>query len=100
PSPPCLSPLPYTTLFRSRMVVVLPAPFGPSRPTTSPAATLKLTPCTAFTGPALVAKVLPRSDASIVDLMITLLVYDYSYTSVARSEEHTSELQSRFDLVC
>src|SRR5699024_12058683 len=24
----------------------------------------------------------------------------YSYTSQARSEEHTSELQSRFDLVC
>ena len=31
------------------MVVVLPAPFGPSRPKTSPDATVKLTPSTAFT---------------------------------------------------
>ena len=33
------------------MVVVLPAPFGPSRANTSPRATLKLTPSTARTGP-------------------------------------------------
>ena len=33
------------------MVVVLPAPFGPSRPTISPGATWKLTPSTARTSP-------------------------------------------------
>ncbi len=32
------------------MVVVLPAPFGPRRPNTSPRSTMNVTPSTAFTG--------------------------------------------------
>ena len=34
-----------------RMVVDLPAPFGPRKPSTSPRATVKLTSSTACTGP-------------------------------------------------
>src|SRR5437868_13214999 len=33
-------------------------------------------------------------------LMLALLVYSYANGIFSRSEEHTSELQSRFDLVC
>src|SRR5699024_12301412 len=36
---------------------------------------------------------------SLVQMMYTL-IYAYVFSKVIRSEEHTSELQSRFDLVC
>src|SRR5207249_5201723 len=93
-----LSLFPYTTLFRSRTVavplvgysrpesifsvVVLPAPFGPRNPTSSPSPTMKLTSFTAT--------------------VCSYLRWKSPLTAPAkpRSEEHTSELQSRFDLVC
>src|SRR4249919_297619 len=49
-----------------RSVVVLPAPFGPSRPVISPSRAVKLTPCTALTSPVLLWKDLCRSMASIM----------------------------------
>ena len=45
------------------IVVDLPAPFGPRKPTSAPAATSKLTPRTAWTGP----KDLLSPTASIID---------------------------------
>ncbi len=38
-----------TRVVSTPIVVVFPAPFGPSSPKTSPGATSKLTPSTAFT---------------------------------------------------
>src|SRR5207249_11916571 len=34
------------------------------------------------------------------DVEVTIRIIDYSGRRAGRSEEHTSELQSRFDLVC
>ena len=44
-------PIGFRSVVITRIVVVLPAPFGPSRPNTSPGATSKLTSSTARTGP-------------------------------------------------
>ena len=43
-------PVGRTRVVSTPIVVVFPAPFGPSSPNTSPGATSKLTPSTAFTG--------------------------------------------------
>src|SRR5690625_6520134 len=64
---PSMSTVPVVGLWsprRQRMVVDLPAPFGPRNPVMDPSGTVKLNP------------------------------------STTRSEEHTSELQSRGQLVC
>src|SRR5207249_12069221 len=45
-----------------------------------------------------IAAELEHSTARISDLIKA--IKEYSYMDQARSEEHTSELQSRFDLVC
>src|SRR6185437_3353532 len=47
-----------------RNVVVLPAPFGPSRPVISPSRAVKVTPSTAFTSP----KALCRFLTSIIEI--------------------------------
>ena len=47
---PCLRPA-CVSVTRTRTVVDLPAPFGPSRPKTSPSRTLKETPSSACTSP-------------------------------------------------
>src|SRR5207249_7916951 len=90
----------------TRIVVVFPAPFGPRKPRTSPLRTSKLTSDTASVGPYRFVK----PSTSIMSF------YPYAGLLLARgqpardsfaagqgtprSEEHTSELQSRFDLVC
>src|SRR5579885_2622806 len=62
-------------------VTLLPQPLSPTTPSTSPRSMCRLMPSTARAGPRLVRNSTRRS-------------------STVRSEEHTSELQSRFDIVC
>src|SRR5207249_9029841 len=98
PPPPTSTLFPYTTLFRSWLVQVAAADrdllphaarqFRAERvPLLSQLETDKELRATGFPGPEPVrrrdeAKVLPNGEL------------------IERSEEHTSELQSRFDLVC
>src|SRR5699024_12835314 len=67
---------PYTTLFRSGLIIIDPL----------------LTPATAQAALALYRKHVED------DNPVKAVVYTHSH--VDRSEEHTSDLQSRFDLVC
>src|ERR1051326_5804009 len=53
------------------MVVLLPAPFGPSKPNTSPRSTSKLTPLTAVCSP----KCLVRPCTSMIAVMISYSLY-------------------------
>src|SRR2546421_3317701 len=71
--PPRSTLFPYTTLFRSS--VDLPPPEGPQMTMRSPRMTRRLTSRSAWNSP-------------------------YHLARPMRSEEHTSELQSRSDLVC
>src|SRR5699024_11960586 len=70
--PPTVTPCSGSNPIRAREVTLFPQPDSPTRPVTRPSSREKETPSTARTSPA----------------------------SRPRSEEHTSELQSRFDLVC
>src|SRR5699024_12240158 len=81
--PPCPTLFPYTTLFRSMVV--------PSRDRPPSASTVGTTTRLAATTPASGAT--PGRRAAAVSSR-------RSSPREARSEEHTSELQSRFDLVC
>src|SRR5699024_11976410 len=98
---PPFSPLfPYTTLFRSHEgdVQADPVPGPPCRPRDDAVAVL---PARASICPdyyVIAARALMREPAALV-------VHHAFYRDVwtfegVRSEEHTSELQSRFDLVC
>src|SRR5437868_13181906 len=71
--PPRSTLFPYTTLFRSTL--------------------LKVSPLADWTW----AQVWEYTGANGLSY---LPQYDEGYASIGRSEEHTSELQSRFDLVC
>src|SRR5206468_10077466 len=90
---------PYTTLFRStwplvgsysRMIVrpsvLLPQPDSPTMPSVSPLLIFRLTPSTAASRCLRPRKPLPTPKPLT--------------TAIVRSEEHTSELQPRADLVC
>src|SRR5207249_10000569 len=88
---------PYTTLFRSRR--------HPRQPRASPAETRRTsaarrraTPC-ARRWPSSSARLLDREDLPVGDLNLDRFVGTRERLA-ERSEEHTSELQSRFDLVC
>src|SRR3546814_6460540 len=82
------------------MVVDLPAPFGPRKPSTSPLATDKLMLSTAVNGP----NCLTRFFMSIIvlrgplphryQIVAARRPLDKSFCHQGRSEEHTSELQS------
>src|SRR5207249_6817367 len=80
PPPPCSTLFPYTTLFRSLLVgIVLSMGFLEA------------------------AKRISRRHRGKLRIVACLIVVTFAVVSVAklpRSEEHTSELQSRFDLVC
>src|SRR3712207_8651212 len=83
--PPRSTLFPYTTLFRSRIGVRLPGlTIGPKR----------------LTAPALRVRELPRIDL----VLLSHAHFDHFDTrtlhALPRSEEHTSELQSRQYLVC
>src|SRR5699024_12157176 len=91
---------PYPTLFRSISISVdLPQPFGPTSAVTAPRGAVKLRSCTACT--------LPKARETCSATMPGACGVRRSFgpygsfdrrTPHARSEEHTSELQSRFDL--
>src|SRR5438067_7440986 len=79
--PPRSTLFPYTTLFRSG-----------AKQKGAPVDWFAIEPAVARSNAIGIARRAPHPDAA-------LLFYDYMITE-ARSEEHTSELQSRFDLVC
>src|SRR5699024_12822594 len=81
---PCPPLFPYTTLFRSRAGPPGAAPLGPT-PGPTPGWTLL--------GPSL----RPEQDRKA---RRTKRLSRFGKFVLRRSEEHTSELQSRFDLVC
>src|SRR5689334_24650452 len=84
--PPSSPLFPYTTLFRSALaaVVISGVPAGPGAPAVPP--------------PRLgaAARALRRGSLRLV----TLGYMGHMWELYARSEEHTSELQSQFHLVC
>src|SRR5207248_9248178 len=86
--PPPTPPLfPYTTLFRSSPTSPRPIPMVSRRSTTSPSTSIAdFSDCSART-----ARASPRSCAPSPRCR---------RPTPARSEEHTSELQSPYDLVC
>src|SRR5699024_11519773 len=96
PAPPPPTPFPYTTLFRSlgrtttdgasETMIRIPHPFKKKESPPAPGQTL---PGTTAPG---------SSPALTIDQLLEPLAARASYEY--RSEEHTSELQSRFDLVC
>src|SRR5690606_41515858 len=91
--PPRSTPFPYTTLFRSVGVAVMTALMlraVPPRPG-DPHATVRRE-LTALRQPQVIVAVL----TGMVGFGGVFAMYSY----VARSEEHTSELQSRENLVC
>src|SRR5207249_11437095 len=91
--------LPYTTLFRS-----------PDEPAAKPPATdtTASTQSTAMTCPDFIKRLLSESDAVVThadpclpsERLVITQRFVLAIRRVQRSEEHTSELQSRFDLVC
>src|SRR5699024_12667895 len=96
PGSPCSTLFPYTTLFRS-LVIVLHTQLAPVSPASSILWTLFnfirfhfadwLCQCQ--------MDARPTCNTSLVRLPINPFL-----SASKRSEEHTSELQSRFDLVC
>src|SRR3712207_1901801 len=87
--PPRSTLFPYTTLFRSRLMIEIPligVTVGPTGVTSSS--------CAVTVVPGLTVA---RATAT---LTTSVPVNDGSSRTVTRSEEHTSELQSRQYLVC
>src|SRR5699024_11400438 len=91
PPPPISTLFPYTTLFRSSYFWCNPLPWCDGRCVQGPG-----TYSPRHSDPRLLA--IPASWSRVADSNSD---YDWLYEiSMPRSEEHTSELQSRFDLVC
>src|SRR5699024_11424298 len=106
-SPPRHTHFPYTTLFRSpnRSRTELPKLFAAKKypkANTRAYITIVITleiqsflfACFAADG--FLSKVMKK----LLKLLLTSLIFSTASFGAARSEEHTSELQSRFDLVC
>src|SRR5687767_1995125 len=62
--PPAICPGGYTSRITDNAVIDLPQPDSPTRPTSSPSPTPKLTSFTAFTRPARVGNIVLRLDIS------------------------------------
>src|SRR5207249_11405322 len=98
PRPPSTSTLfPYTTLFRSAAQTLTTSEFWVED--NAPAATLALYGS--------VTQVLQALSSSSADIVVIdkpaadgIAKANSAFKVQGRSEEHTSELQSRFDLVC
>src|SRR5699024_11996212 len=97
PPPPRSTPFPYTTLFRSALVTASSVVMvtGPERLRYAMAALMLCAGVSVVTLDSVLTRrartAAPKSDAAVFDALLVEGV---------RSEEHTSELQSRFDLVC
>src|SRR5699024_12778628 len=97
---PAVSTFPYTTLFRSSYIT---KPFDPNELIAHVEAVLRRTGqfCQKVVYNGLC--IMPRKgEVLLYDQDVTLTKYEFNllYYLMQRSEEHTSELQSRFDLVC
>src|SRR2546427_2276508 len=88
--PPRSTLLPYTSLFRSTVKLIVPVAFGPLEPASS--AWSEIVPPAVACGVALVV--------TVGEALLTTLVSFGALHAVVRSEEHTSELQSQSNLVC
>src|SRR5699024_12179915 len=88
---------PYTTLFRSKALIVASVPELTIR-TISTEGTRSITSsANRFSSVVEAPKLVPFQRLILISAQ---LVPVHVLVIVARSEEHTSELQSRFDLVC
>src|SRR5256886_16764133 len=67
-----------------RSVVVLPAPFGPRKPTISPSPTVRSTPRTASTVRLRLRNVRARPSASIIGILVSFLVVAARVVPVVR----------------
>src|SRR5206468_13027168 len=100
PPPPHAPPFPYTTLFRSRV--------PPTESCFNRKATVWLSPIGSFTATRSTPASAPRASSARVNerpirpkpLIPTRTATACPPDLLVRSEEHTSELQSRSDLVC
>src|SRR5206468_10825257 len=93
PSPPLSSLFPYTTLFRSTLTLAFSG--NGSGSVTSTGAPLPQFSCTDTAGVASGTCSANLNNNDLVNFTATA-----ASGSSIRSEEHTSELQSRSDLVC
>src|SRR5699024_12468214 len=96
PSPPSSSLFPYTTLFRSQLLLTdhIKRVFGGVVTRIRDTAQTRAGQPIAFERPVIAGPVIGTYRCGDVDRVRGLLQF------FTRSEEHTSELQSRFDLVC
>src|SRR5207249_10703072 len=94
-SPPCSTLFPYTTLFRSLR------PLEPLRLAEHQQVTVTVSDQAEadWLDAAFLRHLEPQADESITLEQVRLALAKIP-GSMTRSEEHTSELQSRFDLVC
>src|SRR5699024_12317277 len=90
---------PYTTLFRSTL-----RGYGTSDPIAAvvraPSSVIVDAFTLSFHLSAILSTNLYPSKVILLKLRSRSLLFSYFETKAFRSEEHTSELQSRFDLVC
>src|SRR5207249_10526685 len=98
--PPLPHPLPYTTLFRSHSGVTLAtakvqADIGLGHSADFPSAIEMFEALPSESGFSLIAE----NQISLGERGVSAEVPGLADTPLSRSEEHTSELQSRFDLV-
>src|SRR5699024_12238752 len=98
-APPLRSTLfPYTTLFRSECCGAGPPTAGGWGGARHPDRTASMTACLCLRPPPDLSAIIAR--VRWETYVIRLTTGRVRATRSTRSEEHTSELQSRFDLVC
>src|SRR5207249_10951247 len=99
PRPPTPTPFPYTTLFRSSSVNIAADRAAVSAIEAKLSGVARLTNCSET--PSRVGVPVSRAASATRTLIrISEFILKGTHLSQHRSEEHTSELQSRFDLVC
>src|SRR5580658_8178610 len=76
PATRAVPPVGRSSVSRMRMVVVLPAPFGPSRPKISPRPTSKLAPSSALVVPKSLVRPTTWTAGSALELMVGLVDLD------------------------
>src|SRR5207249_11375955 len=97
--PPATHPLPYTTLFRSPDARTVPRRARLSLVAVATEAARRVVPGLAPLGADHTARAAPRAEP-LPDQATDASRSVEEPSRPHRSEEHTSELQSRFDIVC